>query len=152
VLLVTSGLSSLTATAAIKQSGSSRAEPFFSCRRLDRGGGEVVSGSRRDLFVLVEPRQCSFQLTGCSLQLKTVDDFVNGDACEGENAVLLGVAGRMANHGRMVALEVFGKDVCVQDGFDHRSERGHRFRWPSSFLVGDRDNLIKQRRILWTTE
>ena len=27
---------------------------------------------------------------------------------------------RMAYYGRVVALEIFGKDVCVQKGFDHR--------------------------------
>ena len=124
----------------------------FSCRCLDCGGCAVITGSRRDLLVLVEPGQGLRQLTGGSLQLKAVNDFVNRDAREREDAMLSGVAGCVADDGRMVSLEVFGKDICVEDGFDNRLKRGHRFRWPSSFIVGYGHNLIKEQGILATAE
>ena len=92
----------------------------FSRGRFDRGGGEVVSGSGRNFFVLLEPFHRPFQLTGGGLKLKTVDDFVNRDACEGENAVLFRVATRMLDDVRIVPLEVLGKNVCIQNAFNHR--------------------------------
>src|ERR1035437_125159 len=114
-----------------------KSRTVLSCCRFDRGGGEVVSGSGRNFFVLVEPFHRPFQLTGGGLQFKTVDDLVNCDAREGENAVLFSVATRVLDDGPIMPLEVFGKDVCVQNGFNHRLERGCSFRWPPSFLVGN---------------
>src|SRR5271165_630828 len=120
VLPVTSGLSSRTATAAIKQSGSSRAEPCFLAVALIVAGGKVISRSRRNFFVLVEPFAGPFQLIGGRLQLKTVDDFVNRDAREGENAVLISVTPRVSDDRWMVSFEVLGKNICVQNAFNHR--------------------------------
>ena len=34
---------------------------------------------------------------------------------------------RVPDDGRMVALEVFGKNIRVQDGFEHRLDRGDGF-------------------------
>ena len=67
---------------------------MLSCRRFDGGSGEVVSGSGRNFFVLLEPFHRPFQLTGGGLKLKTVDDLVNRNAGEAENAVLFSVASR----------------------------------------------------------
>ena len=87
---------------------------------FDRGGGEVVSGSGRNFFVLVEPFRSPFQLNGGGLKLKPVDDFVNRNACEGENAVLFSLPTCVSDDRRMVALEVLGKDIGVQNAFNHR--------------------------------
>src|SRR5208337_450280 len=92
----------------------------LSCRRFDCGSGKIVSGSGRNFFVLVEPFQGLLQLTGGGLKLQTIDDLVNRNAREGENAVLLSVATGVPDDVRMVPLEVLGKNICVQNGFNHR--------------------------------
>ena|SRR5271165_3917541 len=100
--------------------GEFKSRTVLSCCRFDRGGSEVVSGSRRDFFVLLKPFHGPFQLTGRRLKLKTVDDLVNRDAREGENAVLSSVATRVLDDVRIVPLQVLGKDVCIQNAFNHR--------------------------------
>jgi hypothetical protein len=88
-------------------------------------------------------------LLGC-LQLKPVDDLI--DACEGEDAMFLSVTFRVANDITMVALEIFGKNIRVQDGFVPRLKLGTGIRRSAPFFVSKGDDLIKQSGILRATK
>lgn len=52
----------------------------------------------------------------------------------------------------IVALEIFGQYIRVQDGLVHWLWRRLGTRWPMSFFIGERDGLIQQSGILWATE
>jgi hypothetical protein len=64
-------------------------------------------------------------------------------AGEGEYPELLRVARGVADDGLVVSLQIFGQNVCIQEGFDHRSEHDRRARRAPSLLVSDGNNLIQ---------
>jgi hypothetical protein len=49
----------------------------------------------------------------------------------------------VADDGLVVSLQIFGQNVCIQEGFDHRSEHDRRARRAPSLLVSDGNNLIQ---------
>jgi hypothetical protein len=83
------------------------------------------------------------EIAGSGLQLKAVDDLVNRYAGEREYQELLSVARGVADDGLVMSLQIFGKNVSIQEGFDHRSEHDRRVRGAPSLLVSDGDNLIQ---------
>ena len=78
------------------------------------GGFDEVIGRRRDLLVLIQPRQRFPQLLRCSLKLKPEHDLMDRDAGERECSMLNGVIGGAASNGLVVAFEVFGKNIRIQ--------------------------------------
>ena len=92
------------------------------------------------MFVLVQPEQSFLQLCRCIFEFKPIDNFVHGDTGESEYAVLPRV------------IEVFGKDVRIEEGFGHPLRRGRGTRRAASFLVSDMDNFINQRRVVRAAE
>ena len=105
-----------------------------------------------DVLVLSHPVQCLFQLRGSRLKFKAIDDFVNGNTGEGKYAVGLSVSRGVAGYDLVVSLEVFGKDVSVQDGFGHWLEHAGWFSRAAPFFIGQGDDLVKQCSVFRATE
>jgi len=66
---------------------------------------------------LAKSEQRLSQLFQGRLQLRTVDNLIDRHACEREDAMFLNVELCAANDVTMVALEIFGQNIRVQDGF-----------------------------------
>jgi hypothetical protein len=96
------------------------------CRRLDGGRRKIVGVDRRKSPRSASAKPSLFSV-GCKLlELKAINDLADGDAREGENAVVLGVTRRAAGDGGIVTLEVLGEDVGVQDRLDCHQKVGSR--------------------------
>src|ERR1700719_4757999 len=74
------------------------------------------------------------------------------NAGEGEYPVGLRVPRGVSSHDWVVPFEIFGENIGVQENLGHRLESKQRFRGPTSFLVGKRDNFVKQGGIFLTAE
>ena len=74
------------------------------------------------------------------------------DAGKGENAILPRVVRGASDHDSIMALEVFGKDIGIEQNLGHALERRNRTGWTASLFVSRADNFVKQSRIIRAAE
>lgn len=91
-------------------------------------------------------------VAGTVLTGQAIDHLEDGDASEGEHPVLSGVTPAARCDGRVVALEIFGQDVRIQDRFRRHLRALEAAGWGASLRIGMGDELVEQGSIFRASE